>query len=99
LESPKNWKNCNCFAIYSLLASDENIQAMKENYESGGYGYGHAKQALFELIFETFAEERKRYNHYMAHPEEVEKALAIGAKKATVVANNVLNRVRKKLGY
>ena len=52
LEDPKDWKTCNCFAIYSLLASDEEIAAMKSNYEKGGYGYGHAKQALFELIFD-----------------------------------------------
>ena len=38
---------------------------MKANYEKGGYGYGHAKQALFELIVEKFAPQRERYNHYM----------------------------------
>ena len=72
---------------------------MKSNYEAGDYGYGHAKQALFELICETYSEERSRYNHYMTQPEEVEKALAVGAKKATAVANDVLCRVREKLGY
>ena len=99
LEAPKDWKTCNCFAIYSLLASEEEVKIMKSNYEAGGYGYGHAKQALFDLICKTFSEERSRYSHYMSQPEEVEKALAVGAKKATAVANNVLNRVRKKLGY
>ncbi|MDA8591949.1 tryptophan--tRNA ligase [Flavobacteriaceae bacterium] len=99
LEAPKDWKTCNCFAIYSLLASEEDVKIMKSNYEAGGYGYGHAKQALFDLICKTFSEERSRYSHYMSQPEEVEKALAVGAKKATAVANNVLNRVRKKLGY
>ena len=62
LEDPKDWKTCNCFAIYSLLASDEEIAAMKSNYEKGGYGYGHAKQALFELIVEKFKTERERYH-------------------------------------
>ena len=99
LEATKDWKTCNCFAIYSLLASEEEVKIMKSNYEAGGYGYGHAKQALFDLICKTFSEERSRYSHYMSQPEEVEKALAVGAKKATAVANNVLNRVRKKLGY
>lgn len=99
LEAPKDWKTCNCFAIYSLLASEEELKIMKSNYETGGYGYGHAKQALFDLICKTFSEERNRYNHYMIQPKEVEKALAVGAKKATAVANDVLNRVREKLGY
>ncbi|NMH89266.1 tryptophan--tRNA ligase [Flavivirga algicola] len=99
LEAPKDWKSCNCFAIYSLLANDEQIATMKANYENGGYGYGHAKQALFELIVEKFAKQRERYNHYMNNLGEIDKALALGAEKAKVVANDVLNRVREKVGY
>ncbi|MDP5077446.1 MAG: tryptophan--tRNA ligase, partial [Nonlabens sp.] len=50
LEDPKNTETCNVFALYKLLASDEQLEAMRANYAVGGYGYGHAKQALFELI-------------------------------------------------
>lgn len=99
LEAPKDWRNCNCFAIYELLGSQAEISAMKQNYEAGNYGYGHAKQALFKLICEKFSKERALYNHYMLNPEEVEKTLELGAKKAKVVATAVLNRVREKLGY
>lgn len=99
LEDPKDWSTCNCFAIYSLLASDEEIKTMKQNYEGGNYGYGHAKQALYELIVSKFEIPRERYHYYMNHLDEIDKALAIGAEKAKVVANDVLNRVRTKLGY
>lgn len=99
LEDPKDWKTCNCFAIYSLLASDEEIAAMKSNYEKGGYGYGHAKQALFELIVEKFKTERERYHYYMNNLNKIDTALAVGAEKAKIVANGVLNRVRTKVGY
>ncbi|WP_299547964.1 tryptophan--tRNA ligase [Seonamhaeicola sp.] len=99
LEDPKDWKTCNCFAIYSLLANDQQKETMKANYENGGYGYGHAKQALFELIVETFASERETYNYYMNNLDELDKALAKGAEKAKLVANEVLNRVREKVGY
>ena len=99
LEEPKDWKTCNCFTLYSLLASDEQIAAMKANYENGNYGYGHAKQALYELIVEKFSPQRERYNYYMNNLNEIDKALAIGAKKAKVVADDVLNRVREKVGY
>jgi tryptophanyl-tRNA synthetase len=99
LEDPKDWSTCNCFAIFSLLASEEQIETMKANYEKGGYGYGHAKQALFELIVEKFATERERYHYYMNNLEEIDRLLAIGAEKAKAVANNVLNRVREKVGY
>lgn len=99
LEAPKDWANCNCFALYALLADETQVQAMKANYEMGGYGYGHAKQALFELICEKFSLERERYHYYMTHLEEVDKALDIGAQKAEKVANAVLKRVREKVGY
>ncbi len=99
LEEPKDWSTCNCFAIYNLLASDEQIAAMKANYENGGYGYGHAKQALFELIIEKYAPQRERYNYYMNNLSEIDAALAVGASKAKLVADAVLNRVREKTGY
>ena len=99
LEAPKEWSSCNSFAIYKLLASDYQIAEMKRNYEAGGYGYGHAKQALFELICEQFSEQRKLYAYYMDNLEEIDQALEIGAKKAVKVANDVLDRIREKIGY
>ena len=99
LEAPKQWSNCNSFAIYELLASDSEIAEMKVNYEAGGYGYGHAKQELFELICEQFSEQRKLYAYYMDNLEEIDKALEIGAKKAVKVATGVLDRIREKIGY
>ncbi|OIQ37441.1 MAG: tryptophan--tRNA ligase [Bacteroidetes bacterium MedPE-SWsnd-G1] len=99
LEEPKNPDTCNLFALYKLLASAEQIAEMRNNYEGGNYGYGHAKQAFFELLLETFGEIRERYFYYIDNLEEVDKALAIGAEKASVVANKVLSRVRAKVGY
>ncbi|RZV60800.1 MAG: tryptophan--tRNA ligase, partial [Flavobacteriaceae bacterium] len=78
---------------------EEDVATMKVNYEKGGYGYGHAKQALFELILEKFSEERTRYDHFMVNLSEVDDALAVGASKAKIVADDVLGRVRKKVGY
>ncbi len=99
LEDPKDWSTCNCFAIYKLLASEDEINTMKANYEKGGYGYGHAKQALFELVIEKYATQRERYNYYMDKLEKVDEALAIGASKAKEVADEVLGRVRERVGY
>ncbi len=99
LEDPKDWSTCNVFALYKLVASDEEIETMKANYEGGGYGYGHAKKALFELLIEQFAEVRARYNHYMENLDEIDQALAVGAEKARKVASEVLKRVRGKVGY
>jgi len=99
LEDPKNPDTCNVFALYKLLASPEAIESMRTNYEKGGYGYGHAKQALYECICNQYTQERERYTHYMNNPNEIDAALQKGAEKAEKVANNVLKRVRNQLGY
>jgi tryptophanyl-tRNA synthetase len=99
LEEPKDPDTCNVFALYRLLASEEQIKEMRANYERGGFGYGHAKQALYELIIDLFSKPRETYNHYMTHPDELEAILLAGANKAGAVADNVLTRVRSKLGY
>ena len=99
MEDPKDPDTDNVFALYKLLANKDQIATMRQNYTGGNYGYGHAKQALFELIAERFATERERFNHYIENKNEIDTALAIGAKKAAKVANEVLARVRKKVGY
>ncbi|ESU24221.1 Tryptophan--tRNA ligase [Flavobacterium enshiense DK69] len=99
LEEPKNPDTCNAFAIYSLLASEEQIEKMRANYLGGNYGYGHAKQELFELIVSKFETERAKYNHYINNLEEVDRLLKMGAEKAHKVADGVLARVREKLGF
>jgi tryptophanyl-tRNA synthetase len=99
LEEPKNPDICNVFAIYKLLATSEQIAAMRKNYLGGNYGYGHAKQALFELIAEKYAEERKAFDNYMNNPEMLEEKLRAGEEKARAIGQKVLDRVKKKLGY
>ena len=99
LEEPKNPDTCNVFALYSLLASEGQIAEMRKNYEGGNYGYGHAKQALFELIIERYATERAKYFELMENKEAIDELLKQGAEKARKVARPVLNKVREKLGY
>mgnify|MGYP001082317109 FL=1 len=99
LEEAKNPDTDNVFALFKLLASETEIAEMRANYEGGNYGYGHAKQALYELILTKFAIVRERYHHYMKNKHEIDEALQVGAEKATSVANNVLKRVRNKVGY
>ena len=99
LEEPKDPDTCNVFALYKLIADDTQTKEMRANYEGGNYGYGHAKQALYELIVEKYATQREKYNYYMQNLNEIDEALAVGAAKATEVANEVLARVREKIGY
>ena len=81
LEDPKNPDTCNVFALYKLVANEEQIAAMRQNYLGGNYGYGHAKQALFELICEKFKLEREKYNYYISNRSELDAILKTGAEK------------------
>lgn len=99
LEEPKNPDTCNVFKLYSYIAKASQIEELRQKYLAGGFGYGHAKQALFELITNTYKAEREKFNHLISHPEEVESALKVGEAKAEEVADEVLTRVRQKLGY
>ncbi|SCY34780.1 tryptophanyl-tRNA synthetase [Nonlabens sp. Hel1_33_55] len=99
LEEPKDPDTCNVFAIYKLLATAQQTAEMRSNYEAGNYGYGHAKKALLELILSRFSETRERFEHFMSNKHEIDAALNEGAAKAKLVADDVLARVREKLGY
>ncbi len=99
LEDPKDPDTDHVFSLYKLLGSDEQISEMRSNYTGGNYGYGHAKQELFELILDKFGPIRNKFSHFMEHPAEVDQVLEQGANKAQVIAEEVLKRVRKKLGY
>ncbi|NNL01145.1 MAG: tryptophan--tRNA ligase [Eudoraea sp.] len=99
LEDPKDPETDTTFSLYKILASDDQISEMRANYLNGNYGYGHAKQALYELVIEKFKSPREKFDYYMNHLNEVDDALSIGAEKAKKVANSVLERVRNKVGY
>lgn len=99
LEEPKNPDTCNVFALYQLLASDEQIEKMRQNYLGGNYGYGHAKKELLELIKTKYAANREKFNYLMENKHEIDAELKKGAEKARVVARSVLNKARKNLGF
>jgi tryptophanyl-tRNA synthetase len=99
VEEPKNPDTCNVFKIYSLLADKAQIEEMRGNYMRGGYGYGTAKEALFQLLMEKYKKERELFNHYMGDKAELDKKLKQGEDKARLVATKTLARVREKLGY
>ena len=99
LEAPKDPESCNVFALYRLLAQPNQIEAMAQNYAQGGYGYGHAKQALFELIVDKFGLQREAFTQLVYDTKQLDELLAIGAAKAQKVASAVMGRVRAHLGY
>ena len=99
LEEPKNPDSCNVFKLYSLLASSSEIDQMRTNYINGGYGYGHAKKELLQLILDNYGKQRIKFQELMKNPDDVEKQLMAGELKASEIAEDKLNEVRTKLGF
>lgn len=99
VESPKNPDSCNVFKLYELLADPGQTDGMKRNYVGGNYGYGQAKEELFQLILEHFKTERELYSFYIENPGELIAKLEQGEKRAREIAHEVLNRVKEKIGY
>lgn len=99
LEEPKNPDTDVTFKIYSLVATDSEVEEMRQRYLNGGYGYGHAKQALFEKLWNGFAKEREIFNYYMENNDELERKLKQGEEKARTIAETSLQEARKVLGF
>ena len=99
LEEPKDPSKDNVFNLFKLLASQEAIEEMSANYLAGGYGYGHAKKELLELIQNKFKEPMEKFHYFMDNKPEIDEVLWNGAQKAQSKAEEVLKRVRTKLGY
>lgn len=99
LEEPKDPETCNVYHLYKLLGDEESTAELRDKYLAGGFGYGHAKQALYELILGKFSKQREKYMYLMTNKSEIDLALAEGAEKARKVASQVLDRVRNKVGF
>ena len=99
LEEPKDPENCTIFSLYRMVAQESAVKQMRKQYESGGFGYGHAKQALFEALLDKFSPARSQFDKLMEEPQQMDLVLKQGAEKAQEIAEDVLSRVRSRLGF
>ena len=99
MEESKDAEKCNVYMLYKLLADETSTSLLKQKYEAGNFGYGHAKEELFDLVCDKFSNEREKFNYLMKNKNIIDKELEEGANKAREVASQVLNRVRSKIGY
>ena len=98
LHAPKNPDTDNVFALLRLFATDDKREEIREAYLKGGYGYGHAKKELEQLILNYFGEARERQRDLLAHPDYVFDVLRQGAINARERANACMERVRELTG-
>jgi len=94
---PKEVEGCSLFQIYRAFASQEEVSAIVERYQSG-IGWGEMKQILFEKVDAELAGPRERYEYYIAHPEEVDAILAEGAEKARAIIQPILHKAQQHCG-
>ncbi len=98
VEAPKDPESCNVFALYKLFADESELEQMRANYRAGGYGYGHAKQALFDKYWHYFEPYRERRNQLLNDPDSIERVLQSGAERARRVAAKTFDRVKRAVG-
>jgi tryptophanyl-tRNA synthetase len=99
LEDPKDPETDVTFKIFSVVASESEVEELKEKYLAGNFGYGHAKKALFEVIWTRFEKQRVLYNQYMNDLPELDKILKEGESRAFLIAQETISKVRMALGY
>jgi len=99
MEEPKDPESCNVFALFKLIGTESEVEQLANKYRGGNFGYGHAKQELYELVIQKFQKQREKFNYFMENKDELDTILGAGAKRAREVAHKTLYRVRRELGY
>jgi tryptophanyl-tRNA synthetase len=96
-EAPKATAGSLIFDLYKEWARPEEITALADRY-AAGIGWGHAKEALYEVINREITPAREKYLALMKDPQKIDHILAQGAERARQRAREVLGRVRKAIG-
>ncbi len=98
LEEPKEYENCNVYNMAKLFLNQNELEELQNRYKRGGEGHGHFKLYLHEVIWDYFAEFRKKREYYMNHTDEVREILQSGATKAKEVALPTIEKIRSVVG-
>ncbi len=98
VEAAKDPAKSTIVQLYSLFASKNESEEMRERFRKGGTGYGDFKKQLFEKLWGFFAPMRKRREEILADKSYIENVLARGAERANQIAGQVMTRVRAAVG-
>jgi tryptophanyl-tRNA synthetase len=98
VEEPKEYENCNIYALSKLFLDENALNNLQDRYQSGGEGHGHFKMYLKEQIWDYFAKAREKKAYYDAHTDEVYEILDMGAKKAQKIASQKMQIIRDAIG-
>jgi len=98
IEDKKDPESCNIFSLYKLFSNTEEQKELAKNYYAGGMGYGYAKNSLLKKINQYFEPIREKRLELEADNDYIEDILKNGAKKASLIASDVLKNVKTAVG-
>lgn len=98
VEDAKDPDKCTVFQLYKLFADNQETEELAQRYKEGGFGYGSAKQELFEKYWEYFRPYRQKRKELEAQPDFVEDILTKGGQHARSIAQAKLAKVKSAIG-
>ncbi|MEY2550620.1 MAG: tryptophanyl-tRNA synthetase [Verrucomicrobiota bacterium] len=98
VEAPKDPENSTIVQLYSLFATREETETMRDAFRKGGTGYGDFKKQLFGKLWEYFEPMRQRRAEILKDPGYIDTVLKRGAERANAEAGKVMKRVRAAVG-
>ena len=98
IEDKKDPESCNIFSLYKLFSNADEQKELAKNYYAGGMGYGYAKNSLLNKINQYFEPMREKRLELEADNDYIEDILKNGAKKASLIASDVLKNVKTAVG-
>ena len=98
IEDKKDPESCNIFSLYKLFSNADEQKELAKNYYAGGMGYGYAKNSLLKKINQYFEPMREKRLELEADNDYIEDILKNGAKKASLIASDVLKNVKTAVG-
>jgi len=98
MEEPKDPDSCNVFGLYKLFATKEETDSLASRYREGGLGYGHAKQALFDVVDREISPIRDRHRELIKNTDGLKQILKDGSERARSIAQPTIQEVRRAVG-
>ena len=100
VDEKKDPETCNIFALLKVFAQPEKLEEIRAKYlsENIGFGYGHAKKELLEILLEYFRPYREAREKLLQNPELVEEKLNAGAKMMNQQLDGLMEKIYQLTG-
>ena len=98
LEEPKVPEGAVVFELFKQVAKPAETEELANKLRAGGFGWGHAKLALFDVLEARLSPMREKYLTLRADEAQLDKVLEQGATRARERAQRVMQRIRIATG-